>query len=113
MNIITIVGNVGKIDQKDNFTKISVATTDGWGENQKTNWHNCMVFKKTKEFVDSYIQKGSKVAITGTISYKEYEGKWYTSILINNLENLTPRDNNKSNNNNNNYNNNNEEDMPF
>ena len=119
MNKIIVIGNVGKVESRDNFTKFGVATSDGWGDNKKTNWHNCIVFKKTKEFVDKYVEKGNKIAVEGSIEYKEHDGKWYTTILVNKVEQLTRKEvnNNNTNNNNNVYNydenKGNNDDIPF
>ena len=44
MNIVTLVGRLGKDVElrsvgDNKVTSLSLATTDGFGDNKKTNWH--------------------------------------------------------------------------
>lgn len=99
MNVVALTGNVGKEPEIRyapsgkavcNFT---LATTDGWGDHQKTNWHNIVCFGKTAEFVQEYVGKGSKVAVSGSITYSSWEDKegatkYKTEITANGVEKL-------------------------
>lgn len=91
MNIITIVGNLGDNPELKNsqngkeFITFSLATNDGYGDNKKTNWHKCIAFGKTAELIHKYTQKGSKLAVNGSIDYKKHEDKYYTSVIVNNF----------------------------
>lgn len=78
LNQITLVGNLGKDAEvtkvgEHTVTKFSIATTDGWGKNETTNWHNCVAWNKDK--VAPYLTKGSKVGITGRLEYREWTAK--------------------------------------
>ena len=93
INKVILVGNLGKdpeikqINQKEiaNFT---IATTSGFGENKKTQWHNIVVYnEKIVPVVKNYIKKGSKVYVEGSLETREYttkEGvkKQATNIVI-------------------------------
>ena len=101
LNQIIIIGNLGK-DPEPKTTKngnllvnFSVATTDGWGENKHTNWHNVTVFGKTAEFCEKYLQKGSKVAVVGSVDYQKWEKdgetKYMTKIIGDKVKFLSPK----------------------
>lgn len=89
MNNVTLVGNLGDNPELRNsnngneFIIFSLATNDGFGENKKTNWHNCIAFGKAAELIHKYTQKGSKLAISGSIDYRKNDDKYYTSIIVN------------------------------
>ena len=90
MNLVILTGNLGKdpeltyTQSGKNVMKFSIATTDGYGENKKTNWHRVEIWNK--EQLLPYISKGSKITVTGSIDYTEYEGKYYTTIKAYNIE---------------------------
>lgn len=99
MNQVVLIGNlgvdpeVGNIQGDKVFAKFSVATQDGWGDNEEVNWHRIIVWGKQAENCGKYLSKGSKVAITGRIKYGSYDkdgGKVYTTeIVANRVEFLT------------------------
>ena len=92
MNTIILKGNLGgdpeikmlKDDKK--MARFSIATKDGYGDNQKTNWHRCVAFGKTAEVIEKHVKKGSEILVQGSISYNEHEGKQYTSIMVDRFE---------------------------
>lgn len=55
-------------------------------DREKTDFINCVVFGKQVEFVDRYLRKGMKIAITGRIqtgSYKNKDGQTvYTTDVV-------------------------------
>ena len=77
-NTIILVGNLGddpevvELDDGDILVKLSVATTDGFGKREGTNWHKVLVFGKTAEFCEKYLRKGDKVWVDGYMSYRKY-----------------------------------------
>ena len=89
MNKVILVGRLGQDPETKTssngktFTKFSLATNDGYGENKKTNWHSCVAFGKSAEVIDKYVSKGNEIAISGTLDYNKHEDKYYTSILVN------------------------------
>lgn len=91
MNVVILKGRIGNdvtIEKKGDKShlKISLATNDGWGDNKKTNWHNCIMFGKIAEVADKFCKKGDELIVRGRIDYNQHNEKWYTSILVENIE---------------------------
>ena len=86
MNIVNLVGRLGKDVElrqagDNKVTSLSLATTDGFGDNKKTNWHNVSFWNKQAEALAKYCSKGSQLAITGSIDYyQDKEGNYRTQI---------------------------------
>lgn len=85
MNVVNIMGNVGQDPEIKKTETLTIATlsiaTKGYKD--KTEWHRCKAFGKTAEIIEQFVNKGDLVGITGEIQYSEYEGKYYTDIIIN------------------------------
>lgn len=62
------------------FANFSIAVNRAF-EN-KADFFQCMVFGKTAEYLDKYASKGSQVLIEGSVQIDEYEGKYYTKIMV-------------------------------
>lgn len=100
MNVITITGNLGKNAETKYtasgkpITEFSIASTSGYGDNQKTTWLTCKCFGERFEKIAQYLTKGSKTGVTGTFTMDEweYEGKQYSKpvVLVNDVD-LPPR----------------------
>lgn len=87
MQKITIIGNViKKPEMKNEVCKFSVAVNEKYNGEEKTEFFNCVAFKKTAEILEKYLDKGSKVWIEGKQSTSEYEGKRYTSLIVREFE---------------------------
>jgi single-strand DNA-binding protein len=100
MNKVILIGNLGKDPEvrqvKDtSVAQFSLATTTGFGENKKTQWHNVTLWGKTAEVAGQYLKKGNRVCIVGEINYREYEKdgekKFFTEIVGRELEMLTAK----------------------
>lgn len=108
VNRVFLIGNLGKDPETKEFENgkivtFTLATTDkaytnkqGQQVAEKTEWHNCVCFGHTADFVSSYIRKGNKVYIEGKIRYRSYQDqsgttKWVTEIVVDRLDNLTPK----------------------
>lgn len=86
VNKAILVGNLGR-DPEVRFTgsgkavaNFSIATsevfTDGQGQRQeKTEWHNIVVWGKQAETCGQYLQKGRQVYIEGSIRTRQYDDK--------------------------------------
>ena len=86
VNKAILIGNLGK-DPEVRFTaggkavaKFSVATSDQWtdqdGQRQeRTEWHNIVVWGKQAEACGQYLQKGRSVYVEGNIRYRQYDDK--------------------------------------
>jgi single-strand DNA-binding protein len=98
VNKAIIVGNLGK-DPEVRFTpggravaKFSVATTERWTDQQgqrqeKTEWHNIVVWGKQAEICGQYLSKGRQVYVEGRITNRSYDDKdgnkrYITEIVV-------------------------------
>ncbi len=84
-----IVGNLGK-DAELRVTPggkqvcgFSVASSD---RNKATTWVRCSLWGARGEKVSGYLTKGSKVAVSGTLSTREHDGKTYLELDVAELE---------------------------
>ena len=105
LNKVIIIGNLGNEPEMNvtrDGTKIanfSVATSERWrdkttGEmtNGKTEWHRISCFARTAEIAQDFLKKGSKVYVEGKIVTNEKDGKYYTSIIANQMIMLDKKD---------------------
>jgi single-strand DNA-binding protein len=86
VNKVILVGNLGK-DPEVRFTpsgravaKFPLATTDSWmdqesGRQERTEWHNIVVWGKQAENCGQYLAKGRQVYIEGAIRSHSYDDK--------------------------------------
>lgn len=92
MNKVILIGRVVRdpeirYGQGENIgvAKYSLAV-DRKFDREKTDFINCVVFGKQVDFVDKYLRKGVKIAITGKIqtgSYKKQDGTTvYTTDVV-------------------------------
>lgn len=66
--------------------KFSVATKDGWGQKEKTNWHACIVYGKLRDWVIEQVKKGMLVSVVARVDYTKKGDKIYTNIVVSELE---------------------------
>ena len=102
VNKAIIVGNLGR-DPEVRFTaggkavaRFSVATTDRWTDQQgqrqeKTEWHNIVVWGKQAETCGQYLAKGRQVFVEGRIQTRNYDDKdgnkrYITEIIANDVQ---------------------------
>ena len=86
VNKAIIVGNLGR-DPEVRFTqdgravaRFSVATTERWTDQQgqrqeRTEWHNIVVWGKQAETCGQYLSKGRQVFVEGSIRSRSYDDK--------------------------------------
>ncbi len=86
VNKVILVGNLGK-DPEVKYTpngvpvaKFSLATNERFkdksGEWQdRTEWHNIVVWQRLAEIVGEYVKKGSKIYIEGKLQTSSWEDK--------------------------------------
>jgi single-strand DNA-binding protein len=86
VNKVILVGNLGK-DPEVRFTPsgravatFRLATTDSWmdqesGRQERTEWHNVVVWGKQAESCGQYLAKGRQVYIEGSIRSRSYDDK--------------------------------------
>lgn len=84
MNIVILNGRIGK--EPEAFSagvRFSVATSDFYNGEERTQWHNVTAFGKTGEFVQKHFVKGKGINIQGRIEYfkKDEDSPTYTNII--------------------------------
>ncbi len=100
-NKVQLIGHVGDdvnvITTKDNkkVANFSLATNENYttknGEKKETTqWHNIVAWGKTAEIIQQLeIKKGSKIAVSGKLTYSSWESeettKYKTEILIDSI----------------------------
>lgn len=53
----------------------SIAVNNGYGENRRTDFINCVAWNKTAEFVSRYFTKGKMIIVIGHITTRAWEDK--------------------------------------
>lgn len=53
----------------------SIAINNGSGDNQTTDFINCVAWNKTAEFVNKYFSKGRMIVVIGRIQTRTWEGQ--------------------------------------
>jgi len=86
VNKVILVGNLGK-DPEVRYTQtgsavanFSIATSEQWNDRdgkkqERTEWHNIVVWGKTAEHCGQYLSKGRQVFIEGSIRTRSYDDK--------------------------------------
>ena len=108
VNKAIVVGNLG-IDPELRYTQsgaavcnLRVATAESWtdksGEKQeRTEWHNIVVFGRQAENCEKFLKKGRQVYVEGRLQTRSWEDKdgntrYTTEIVANTVQFLGGRD---------------------
>jgi len=101
MNKVILVGYVGKdpeIKTLDSGKKASFSLATRVKKDESV-WHNIVAFGNVADVIERYIHKGSLLAVTGEIRYRNYEKdnvrKYITEIIVNNIEMLGKKEDRK------------------
>ena len=97
INKVILVGNLGQ-DPEIKYTAggaavttLSIATSDSWKdkdsgmEQERTEWHRVVLWRRLAEIAGEYLKKGSKVYIEGQLQTRKWEKEGqtrYTTELI-------------------------------
>lgn len=79
INSVVLMGRLTRDPERRQTTSgtpvcsFSVAVDNGYGENKKTDFINCVAWKSTAEFVSKYFTKGQMIALTGRISTRTWD----------------------------------------
>ncbi|MEM9896773.1 MAG: single-stranded DNA-binding protein [Bacteroidota bacterium] len=99
-NSVQLIGRLGNTPEVRTFesgkkmASFSLATNETYYNNQgekvqDTQWHNIVVWGKKVEIVESYLEKGSEIAMEGKLINRSYEKggekKYITEINMNEL----------------------------
>ena len=108
VNKVILIGNLGA-DPELRYTPsgaavatLSVATNEVWKDNdgnqqQRTEWHRVILWRKLAEVAGQYLSKGSQVYIEGRLRTRSWEDKdgvkrYTTEIIGNNMQMLGKKD---------------------
>ena len=107
INKVILVGNLGQ-DPEIKYTAggaavttLSIATSDSWkdkdtGEDQeRTEWHRVVLWRRLAEIAGEYLKKGSKVYIEGQLQTRKWEQdsvtRYTTEIVARDMQFLDSR----------------------
>lgn len=109
LNKVMLIGNLGK-DPELRYTSggspvatFSLATNESWKDQEgtlqeRTEWHNIVVWAKLAEICQQYLKKGRRVYIEGRIQTRSYDDKntgakkYITEIVASNMIMLDARE---------------------
>jgi len=108
VNKVMLIGNLGQdpevryMPNGGAVTNITVATSETWkdkntGEQQeKTEWHRVVAFRRLAEIMGEYLKKGSKVYIEGKLQTRKWQDqqgndRYTTEIVADNMQMLDAR----------------------
>ena len=107
INKVIIVGNLGQ-DPEIKYTAggaavttLSIATSDSWKDKdsgmdqERTEWHRVVLWRKLAEIAGEYLKKGSKVYIEGQLQTRKWEQegqtRYTTEIIARDMQFLDSR----------------------
>jgi len=107
VNKVILIGNLGK-DPELRYTSsgvavatFSVATNEQWrdqdgNQQEKTEWHNIVAWRKLAEICGEYLKKGGKLYLEGRLQYRTYDDKngvkrYVTEIVMDQMVMLDSR----------------------
>ena len=90
MKNITIAGRLTKdaVTREagsDKVTGFAVAVDDRSGKEKATIFFDCSLWGKRGESLAQYLTKGSSVTVSGDFGTREYEGKTYFTVRVNDV----------------------------
>jgi single-strand DNA-binding protein len=105
VNKVILIGNLGKdpevryMPNGQAVANVTIATSEAWkdkntGEQQeRTEWHRVIFFRKLAEIVGQYLKKGSKVYVEGRLQTRKWQNKdgqdqYTTEIVANEMQML-------------------------
>lgn len=107
INKVILIGNLGA-DPEIRYTQsgtpvcnFRIATTERWkgqdGQQQEqTEWHNIVAWRRLAEICSEYLSKGSKVYIEGKLQTRKWQDqngndRYTTEIVARDMQMLSPR----------------------
>ncbi len=108
VNKVILIGNLGRdpeiryMPNGGAVANLALATSEAWkdkttGEQQeKTEWHRVILFRRLAEIAGEYLKKGSKVYIEGKLQTRKWQDnqgqdRYTTEIIGNELQMLDGR----------------------
>jgi single-strand DNA-binding protein len=86
VNKVLLIGNLGRdpevryLPSGNPVANFSIATSENYtdrngAKQERTDWHNIVVYGKQAELCGQYLKKGRQVFVEGRIAYRNYEAK--------------------------------------
>ncbi len=83
VQLIGFLGNdpeIKTLESGKKLAKLRIATNESYTDEQgkkveNTSWHSVTFWGKSADIAEKYLQKGKEVAISGKLSYRDYEDK--------------------------------------
>jgi single-strand DNA-binding protein len=108
INKVILIGNLGsdpEVRYMPNGAAVAnlrIATSESWrdkqtGEqNERTEWHRVVLFRRLGEIAGEYLRKGAKVYVEGRLQTRKWQGqdgidRYTTEIVANDLQMLDSR----------------------
>ena len=108
VNKVILVGNLGQdpevryMPNGNAVTNISVATSESWkdkntgADQERTEWHRVVMFRRLAEIAGEYLRKGSKVYIEGKLQTRKWQDqngqdRYTTEIIADQMQMLDSR----------------------
>jgi single-strand DNA-binding protein len=91
MKNVTIAGNIGKNAETrttpngDKVTSWTVGVDDRTSKEKGTMWFDCTLWGKRGDALAQYLTKGGKVTVSGELTRREYDGKTYLGMNVNDV----------------------------
>lgn len=88
---ITVAGRLGKDSElrqagSSQVLSFSVAGDTGFGDRKQSHWFNCSLWGNQGVALQQYLKKGQQVTVIGEYSEREYDGKQYKELRVNQIE---------------------------
>jgi single-strand DNA-binding protein len=108
VNKVILIGNLGQdpevryMPNGNAVANITVATTETWkdrntGENQeRTEWHRVVLFRRLAEIAGEYLKKGAKVYLEGKLQTRKWQDqngqdRYTTEVIADQMQMLDSR----------------------
>lgn len=87
---LTASGNLGRDAELktvggSTVCNFSVGAQSGFGDKKKTEWISCGLWGRLGESVADFLKKGVSVTVSGELSTREYNGKNYMEMRVNQI----------------------------
>ncbi len=108
VNKVILIGNLGQdpevryMSNGGAVCNVTMATSESWkdkntGEQQeRTEWHRVVFYRRLAEIVGEYLKKGSKIYVEGKLQTRKWQDKngqdrYTTEIIANEMQMLDSR----------------------
>lgn len=109
INKVILIGTLGRdpevryMPNGDAVANFSIATSESWkdksgAKQERTEWHNIVIYRKLAEIAGEYLKKGRPVYIEGRLQTRKWQTKdgqdrYTTEIIADQMQMLGARDN--------------------